>query len=57
MEGDRTATFSQRNTYYLRASPYTVIQMVLYLDSRHVSWMNEEGFMVLQRVMEMLRPR
>ncbi|KDN52193.1 hypothetical protein K437DRAFT_293262 [Tilletiaria anomala UBC 951] len=49
--------FTQRNSYYLRASPYTVIQMVLYLDTRHVQWMNEEGTYVLQKVMELLRPR
>ncbi len=57
MEGDSSAVFSQRNTYYLRVSPYTVIQMVLYLDSRHVNWMNEEGFHVFARMMEKLRPR
>lgn len=48
--------FGQRNLYYLRVSPYTVIQMLLYLDVRHVAWMNEEGEEVLPAVMELLRP-
>lgn len=57
MEDPEGMLFSQRNAYYLRASPYTVIQMILYLDSRHVQWMNEEGKQVLSKVMEMLKPR
>ncbi|KAK0551589.1 hypothetical protein OC845_002106 [Tilletia horrida] len=59
--------FSQRNLYYLRSSPYTVLQMILYLDARHIAWMNapseetgglrSNGEVVLQKAMAVLRTR
>lgn len=48
--------FSQRNIYYLRTSAYSVLQLVLYLDQRHVAWMNENP-LILERVLEVLRTR
>ncbi|KAE8202133.1 hypothetical protein A4X06_0g3031 [Tilletia controversa] len=64
---DGSGGFSQRNLYYLRSSPYTVLQMVLYLDARHVAWMNapsEEanglranGEVIMQKALAVLRTR
>ncbi|KAK0534176.1 hypothetical protein OC835_002778 [Tilletia horrida] len=64
---DTGAGFSQRNLYYLRSSPYTVLQMVLYLDARHTAWMNapsEEanglranGEVIMQKALAVLRTR
>ncbi|KAN0063303.1 hypothetical protein ACQY0O_004467 [Thecaphora frezii] len=34
------ARFTHRNVFYLRASPYAVLQTILYLDHRHVDWFN-----------------
>ncbi|KAE8217205.1 hypothetical protein CF319_g8649 [Tilletia indica] len=62
-----SGSFSQRNLYYLRSSPYTVLQMVLYLDARHIAWMNapsEEtggrrpnGEVIMQKALSVLRTR
>jgi len=46
--------FSTRNAYYLRASNYRVVPLFLYLDERHVLWMNER---VLSLVIAELQPR
>lgn len=32
--------FSQRNLYYLRASPHVVLQTILYVDPSNLRWMN-----------------
>ena len=49
--------FSTRNVYYLRVSARTVLHMVLYLDQRHVQWMNENAQILQSVVQEILRPR
>ncbi|EJU06226.1 hypothetical protein DACRYDRAFT_112970 [Dacryopinax primogenitus] len=46
--------YENRNAYYLRISPYTVLPMYLYLDERHTSWMTDT---TLQFVLEDLRHR
>ena len=48
--------FTQRNVFYLRASPYVVLQTILYLDYRHVEWMNLNPH-VLTQVLSILRTR
>ncbi len=48
--------FTQRNVFYLRASPYVVLQTILYLDYRHVAWMNEHPD-ILTQVLSILRTR
>lgn len=48
--------FTQRNVFYLRASPYVVLQTILYLDHRHVQWMNQSP-LVLPQVLAVLRTR
>ncbi|CDR88663.1 uncharacterized protein SPSC_05267 [Sporisorium scitamineum] len=48
--------FTQRNVFYLRASPYVVLQTILYLDYRHVEWMNLNPF-ILAQVLSILRTR
>ncbi|KAK7695917.1 hypothetical protein QCA50_000556 [Cerrena zonata] len=44
--------FSTRNTYYLRISANAILPLYLYLDEKHVDWMNERVF---QHVLEDLR--
>lgn len=48
--------FTQRNVFYLRASPYVVLQTILYLDHRHVEWMNLNPG-ILTQVLSILRTR
>ena len=48
--------FTQRNVFYLRASPYVVLQSILYLDYRHVEWMNLNPS-ILPQVLSILRTR
>lgn len=48
--------FTQRNVFYLRASPYVVLQTILYLDYRHVEWMNLNPN-ILTQVLSILRTR
>lgn len=48
--------FTQRNVFYLRASPYVVLQTILYLDHRHVTWMNLNPS-ILTQVLSILRTR
>lgn len=48
--------FTQRNVFYLRASPYVVLQTILYLDYRHVEWMNLNPS-ILTQVLSILRTR
>jgi hypothetical protein len=36
--------FSQRNIFYLRASPHVVLQTILYLDPRDLRWMNSSAY-------------
>lgn len=48
--------FTQRNVFYLRASPYVVLQTILYLDFRHVEWMNLNPS-ILTQVLSVLRTR
>ncbi|EST07535.1 hypothetical protein PSEUBRA_002616 [Kalmanozyma brasiliensis GHG001] len=48
--------FTQRNVFYLRASPYVVLQTILYLDYRHVEWMNLNPA-ILTQVLSILRTR
>ncbi|KAJ1029773.1 hypothetical protein NDA13_003015 [Ustilago tritici] len=48
--------FTQRNVFYLRASPYAVLQTILYLDYRHIEWMNLNPH-ILTQVLSILRTR
>jgi hypothetical protein len=52
----RQKKFTQRNVYYLRASPYVVLQTILYLDHRHVEWMNQNPS-ILTQTLSILRTR
>ncbi|KAJ4498626.1 hypothetical protein C8R41DRAFT_119564 [Lentinula lateritia] len=47
-------SFRPRNPYYLRISKKDVLAIYLYLDDRHVDWMND---IILQHVLEDLRPK
>ena len=49
--------FSVRNVYYLRISALTILTMVLYLDQRHVEWMNENPGILDYVVHSVVRPR
>lgn len=49
--------FSVRNVSYLRISAHTILITVLYLDQRHVRWLNEKPEMWHRAVYELLRPR
>ncbi|KAG0664014.1 hypothetical protein C6P46_001874 [Rhodotorula mucilaginosa] len=46
--------FRPRQSNYLRISPTTVLQMILYLEPAHVEWMNDS---VLERMLLALRDR
>lgn len=46
--------YNARNSFYLRISSSTVLQMLLLLDARHVHWMDDD---VLERVLAALKPR
>ncbi|GAA5981046.1 hypothetical protein JCM10908_003962 [Rhodotorula pacifica] len=46
--------FRPRQSNYLRISPTTVLQMILYLEPAHVEWMNNS---VLERMLLALRDR
>lgn len=48
----RTGKFTQRNSFYLRISSTTVLQLLLLLDARHVDWMSPE---ILEKVLNVLR--
>ena len=48
----RTGKFTQRNSFYLRISSSTVLQLLLLLDARHVEWMSPE---ILEKVLNVLR--
>ncbi|GAA5987067.1 hypothetical protein JCM11641_007831 [Rhodosporidiobolus odoratus] len=47
-------TFRPRQSSYLRISPTTVLQMILYLEPTHTDWMNND---VLERMLFALRDR
>lgn len=49
--------FTVRNVYYLRISAHTILKTVLYLDQRHVRWLNENPEIWQRAVHELLRPR
>ena len=48
----RTGKFTQRNSFYLRISSTTVLQLLLLLDARHIDWMSPE---ILEKVLNVLR--
>ncbi|EPQ26478.1 uncharacterized protein PFL1_05800 [Pseudozyma flocculosa PF-1] len=48
--------FTQRNVFYLRASPYAVLQTILYLDHRHVDWFNANPH-ILKMLLAVLKSR
>jgi hypothetical protein len=48
--------FAVRNVYYLRISATTIIMTVLYLDQRHVRWMNANPELLHRIVHEVIRP-
>lgn len=47
-------SFKPRNSFYLRISATTVLQLLLYLDARHVEFMTAD---ILERVLSALKPR
>lgn len=47
-------SFKPRNSFYLRISATTVLQLLLYLDARHVDFMTAD---ILERVLSALKPR
>ncbi|KOS15016.1 hypothetical protein Malapachy_0850 [Malassezia pachydermatis] len=49
--------FGVRNVYYLRVSATTIISMVLYLDQRHVKWINRHPELLQQVVEHDLKPQ
>ncbi|KAJ1592903.1 hypothetical protein NDA11_002944 [Ustilago hordei] len=56
MSAGNRKRFTQRNVFYLRASPYAVLQTILYLDYRHIEWMNLNPH-ILTQVLSILRTR
>ncbi|WFD41769.1 hypothetical protein MPSI1_000405 [Malassezia psittaci] len=48
--------FTVRNVYYLRMSAHTILTTVLYLDQRHVKWMNQNPEVWQRAVNELLKP-
>ncbi|SGY37903.1 BQ5605_C003g01912 [Microbotryum silenes-dioicae] len=46
--------FQPRQAHYLRVSPHTVLQFILYMEPAHVHWMTEDRLM---RVLSALRER
>lgn len=48
----RTGKFTQRNSFYLRISSRSVLQLLLLLDARHLDWMSPE---ILEKVLNVLR--
>lgn len=48
--------FSVRNVYYLRVSATTIVTTVLFLDQRHVAWMNQNPDIFKQAVYNVVRP-
>ncbi|BGP52562.1 hypothetical protein JCM8202v2_000117 [Rhodotorula sphaerocarpa] len=53
-KGPSRSGFRPRQSNYLRISPTTVLQMILYLEPAHVEWMNNS---VLERMLMALRDR
>lgn len=49
--------FASRNTVYLRVSARTVLHTVLYLDQRHVRWMNENKHVFEHIINDLIRPQ
>lgn len=49
-----TTQFNARNSFYLRISVNTVLQLLLFIDPRHVDWMSTD---ILERVIAALRTR
>ena len=56
MAESSSGPYTQRNVFYLRTSPYIVLQTILYLDHRHVAWFNKSPH-ILQGVLSALKPR
>lgn len=50
-------TFTVQNVYYLRISATTILTTVLYLDQRHVAWMNENSSILEHVVHDIIRPQ
>lgn len=50
-------TFTVQNVYYLRISATTILTTVLYLDQRHVAWMNENPSILEHTVHDIIRPQ
>ncbi|GAA5899129.1 hypothetical protein JCM6882_004624 [Rhodosporidiobolus microsporus] len=53
--GGAEPRFRPRQSSYLRISPTTVLQMILYLEPAHTEWMNQNN--VLERMLFALRDR
>ena len=50
-------TFTVQNVYYLRISATTILTTVLYLDQRHVAWMNDNSSILEHAVHDIIRPQ
>ena len=51
---ERPHVFRTRNSFYIRISPNCVLQMILYVDHRHVHWMSD---IIFERIMGTLKGR
>ncbi|SHO77684.1 Uncharacterized protein MSYG_2026 [Malassezia sympodialis ATCC 42132] len=49
--------FSGRNVSFLRVSATTIVRMVLYLDQRHIQWMNDHAEILDRVVQDVLKPQ
>ncbi|WFD33669.1 hypothetical protein MCUN1_000482 [Malassezia cuniculi] len=50
-------SFASRNVFFLRISAYAIVHVVLYLDQRHVRWMNENSDIFEHVIQQVIRPR
>ena len=50
-------TCTRQNVYYLRISATTILTTVLYLDQRHVTWMNDNPSILEHAVHDIIRPQ
>ena len=49
--------FASRNALYLRVSASAAVHTVLYLDQRHVRWMNENKHVFEHIINDLIRPQ
>lgn len=49
--------FASRNVFYLRVSAFAIVHSVLYLDQRHVRWMNENSHIFEHVINDLVGPQ